>query len=224
MVYKKSSRVNAFFPRKRSSALSKPQVKAVKQIAKKTTLQVAETKVYQNHDQLSLTSDFWQVRNLIYPMSQGTTSVNVIGEKIHLKSINLRCVYRTESARTDQIQFIRCALIKSKHDYTNTSSVVTSTELVKSPTANSPVCDIFDYHKITVLRQYKRVLTPQTTKGAACIFDFNVPINKTEYFQVDNGGYLKYGNYYLVAMATDASGINTCGQFIFNWNVNFKDE
>jgi len=196
----------------------------VAQIARSVNLRQAETKQFQAASYLNMTSDFWQGVNLIYPMTQGTTSVNVIGEKIHLSSFNFRCLYRTDTARTDSIQYLRVALIKAKKDFTNTSASLSTTDLVKSPTAATPFCDMFDYHKISVIRQYKRVLIPKTTKGYATSFDFNVKVGKNEFFQTDNGGYFKNGNYYLIAMATDGTGINTTGQFIYSYDVNFKDE
>lgn len=198
--------------------------KKVVQIAKRVNIKQAETKQFQATNSYNMTSDSWKGVNLIYPMSQGYASTNLIGEKIFLRSITVKALYITDGARTSSTQYVRLALIKAKKDFTNSSATLTASDIVKTPTAATSYPDIFDTHKISVLRQYKRILHPNTTSGTATSFEFSVPIGKNEYWQSDGAGYLKSGNYYLVLNASDASGINTTGNFFITYSVNFVDE
>jgi len=197
----------------------------VSQIARQSTLRLAETKSPIFTSTRSPSSDFYYASNLIYPITQGTTSESVIGEKMFLKNISIRVLYKssTSLASPTSLQHIRVAVVKSKKDFTNTHSSITTSDIMRTPLASSPIVDTYDNHKVTVLKQYKRTLTPQTASGSQATFDINVPINSNVTFQSDNAGYLKFGNYYLILHATDGSGVNTTGLFVMSWNVNFKD-
>lgn len=206
-----------------SGPFTKTQTSAIARIAKKVDLKLAETKSFISTSTRSATSDSWYASNLIYPISENTGNENVIGEKMYLQNIKVRVSYVSASARGASPQFLRVAVVKAKKDYTNSHALITSSDLVRTPGAAQTIDDFIDEHKVIKFKDFGRAFNPNTSSGGATYWDFTVPINRTEYFLTDNGGYFMHGNYYLMIQATDFSGINTVGTFAFTWTVNFKD-
>lgn len=215
--------------KKRKYALSdkapftKSQTSAIAKIAKKVDLRLAETKSFISTSTRSATSDIWYASNLIYPITENTGNENVIGEKMYITNMKFRVSFVSATARTSTPQFLRVAVVKAKKDFTNSHSAITNTDLIRSPAAAQTADDFIDQHKVIKLKDLCRSFNPQTASGASTFWEFTVPVNRTEYFLIDNGGYFMQGNYYLCLQATDFSGINTCGTFSFTWTVNFKD-
>lgn len=202
--------------------LTKTQTKAVATIAKKATLKVAETKSYISSSTRSPVSDLYYASNLIYPITQGTTSETVIGEKMFLKNIHIRLFYKTAIGLGAAQQTVRFMVVQAKKDFTNSHGTVSYLDLMRG-VGGTPSVDFPDHHKVTILKKYEMVLNPSTTSGHVFVKDIYVPINANKTFQSDNSGYFKAGNYYLILHASDFSGLNTTGQFSFTWSVNYKD-
>lgn len=218
--------VNSGMPKRNTKqapkGLTKTQSKAVTVLAKKATMRIAETKSFISQSTRSAVSDFYYASNLIYPLSQGTTAETIVGEKIFLKNMHLRVFYKTDAARAASPQTLRIMVVQAKKDLTNTHTSITASDVMRTG-GSTPAVDYPDIHKISVLKKYEMVLNPPTTAGMALVKDIYVPINANKTFQVDNGGYFKMGNYYLILHASDFSGINSTGLFSFTWTVNYKD-
>lgn len=202
---------------------SKDQAKAIVRIAKKVDFATAETKSYLGTSARSAVSDFWYASNLTYPIAQGTASTNVLGEKMYITNLKFRIFYLANPSLVGVPQIIRVAVVKAKQDFTNSHSAITAADVIRSPAATNSFPDFLDDHKIKIIRQYSRALNSGNDFPQVTVMELNVPIKRTEYIQVDNGGYFMTGNYYLLLNATDFSGVNTAGTFNFSWTVDFKD-
>jgi len=203
-----------------SKTFNKSQTSAIAKIAKKVDLSLAETKSFIGTSSRSGTSDFWYASNLIYPIGQGTLNENIVGEKMYIEKINFRLSWKSSSALPVGL---RVAVVKAKQNFTNSHASITATDIIRSPASITPLADHLDNHKLIIKKDITRVAHPNTTSGIFEEFVFSVPIKKTEYFLSDNNGYLQFGNYYLLLMGTDGTGIGSVGTWGFTWTVDFKD-
>lgn len=206
---------------KAKKGLSKAMTKAVTKIVKKVDHKLAETKSYLGTASINPISDGWYSQNLIFALSQGITSTTLVGTKIFLKSFHLRVFYETLAARGSNPQLLRVAIIRAPQHLG--SGLQSNSDIIRTPAGSTTYQHFLDYHKVSVLKEYKRFINPLTASQQSTGFDIKIPINKTVTFASDNGGYLKDANYYIIVNASDYSGVNQPGQFQISYEVNFQD-
>lgn len=211
-----------------------PDEQKITKIAKRVIKASAETKSYVSAAfTLSPLDDQLAVCNLIYPMAQGTGSANYTGEQIWLKNIHIKGrIYSNQGASTvTNAKLIRVTVFRTKKAITNsTTSAATLTDLFRNtPLALASSAHV-DFTKVKLLYDQSYVMTPQLgtaggtqTQVLQKLVDINVPINKKEYFDADNSGYLMYSNIYVAFTAYDGNGIVAPCALNFSWSVNFKD-
>jgi len=212
--------------KKNTGKLSKAQSTAVKQIVKKQITKVSEVKSYIGTATVSHLDDLPKATNLIYPMLNGVTSTDVIGEKISIKNIHVKAMlYNTTNS--GNIGLARFALIRTEKALTSSTSLISVLDVFNSssyPTFTST----YDYHKINVLasKQVKLVRS-----GIAASDAIQIPVElkvnlkgKSHLFTADGSGYLKHGNYYLVCITYDGQGATTGWTSKVQWSVNFMDD
>lgn len=207
--------------KKATKGLSKAMTKAVTKIVKKVDHKLAETKSFLGTVSLNPISDGWYSQNLIFALSQGVSAETMVGTKLFLKSFHLRVFYETLAARGSSPQLIRVAVIRAPQHLG--SGLLNTSDIVRAPAGATTYQHFIDYHKVSVLKEYKRFINPLTASQQSTGFDIKIPINKTVTFTADNSGYLKDSNYYLVVNASDYSGVNQAGQFQISYEVNFQD-
>lgn len=210
----------------RKTALTASQKAEVSKIAKRVVLRQAETKsYYQSSTNATVFDTVGYARNLIYPIAQGATSETVIGEKLHIKNIRIKG-QMLFNGTTEADKMTRFVIIKSEKDLTNSQASITLSDVFRAtsngslaPTVSSP-----DLHKIDLFYDSGpiRVVKSYATHLPIYPIDINVNIDKTEYFDGDNSGNLKGGNYYFVFTAYDGSTANMAN-IAFDWTVNYKD-
>lgn len=201
--------------------------KDVARIARNVALKAAETKSFiSNVSGGSQTQDAVVATNLIYSIGQGVTAESVIGEKVFIKNIHLKGYFNTDTTN-DAACTLRCALVRTKKALTNSRASITVTDAFRTNVTNEAALGHFDLHKVDVLwdKMYKVGIPNISGLSMTQAFDFNVPINKTHYFDADNSGYFKDKNYYLIVTAyKEKFGTVTPGFMSLQWTVNFKDE
>lgn len=200
--------------------------KAVARIARSVTLKAAETKSYFAGYNLTPLDNSWNAQNLIYPIAQGSNAENVIGEKMFLKNIRFKgWAAIANGSTTTATRIARMVVFATKKALTNSSVLITTSDLCRTGGLNYAPAAHIDLHKVDVLYDNAFELTPGiANQSVTRHFDINVPINKTVFFDADNSGYLKNKNYYMAIVGYDGNGVNAPVQFTYNFAVNFKDE
>lgn len=219
-------------PSAKKRSLSKNQVKAVKTIAKAVTQKAAETKsFYSSHTSSDVYGGYVYAKNLIYAMSQGYNSETYIGEKIFLKNLHIKghmaFTSATASVRAKTFRFL---IIRHQKLLTSGSGSITVADVFRSGTSNTaayPSCLHTDIHKADILYDSgcKVINEAYDSNEPVYPFDLNIPVNTNRFFDADNSGVFKGGNYYFLWMAEDLSGaLVPAAKIVFDFSVNFKDE
>lgn len=199
---------------------------AVQKIAKKVILRAAETKSSLSNFGLNNIDSQWGVANLSFPIGQGDTAEDVIGEKIFLKNIRMRCDFTTQNNNVGQTTVFRAIVFRSKNTITTGTAalVPVTTQLMRAPITGSISAQQVDLHKVDLLYDQTFTLTPDVANAQVMRhhWDFNLPINRTHYFDTDNSGILKDKQYYFAFVAQNG-GIPSPGILEASVAVNFKD-
>lgn len=198
----------------------------VAKIARAVTLRTSETKSYYSTYTTSPLDDNYVAQNLIYPISQGAGSENIVGEKMFLKNIRLKGFMQINQPNaTTTTRCARIIVFATKKQLTNSQTIITDTDLVRTGGASSSLCEHVDLHKVDLLYDNTWTLTQNLANQIETIpFNINIPINKTVYFDADNSGYLKNKNYYVAFCGRDGGLTSNPVLFVHNYAVNFKDE
>lgn len=197
----------------------------IAKIARAVTLRAAETKSYltgiSNTNQGDNATRVW---NLNYNISQGSGSTNVLGEKVHLKSIRIQGQIFSNTSSNTATKVVRMVVFRTKKALSAGSAIdITATDLYRNN--GLPGQNHVDLHKVDLLYDSILTLTPQMTNQVVTRpFKINIPINRTEYFDDDNSGYFKNKNYYLAIQHHDGNALAPPTTMYFSYAVNFKDE
>lgn len=223
----------SFTPRKRTRSTTMPPTpkkakidsKEVVKIAKKVVMRAAETKSSITNYSVSPLDGQWNASNLSFYINQGSTAEDVVGEKIFLKSINIRGSIFTQNPNAGIPTQCRLVLFRTKQNLTTGSTIITSSDLVRNPVPTNPVQHHIDLHKVDLLYDTTITLTPQVANTQVIQKDFviNVPVNKTHYFDTDTSGLFKDKQYYLAVVGYNGIIVSSPAGFQFTAALNFKD-
>lgn len=225
--------LKSFTPRKRSRSSTVPPTprkkkidqQQVAKIAKRVVMKAAETKSSLTSYSVTPLDGVWNASNLSFPIGQGDTAEDVIGEKIHLKSINIRGSLYTANNNAGISTICRLVVFRSKQTLTTSSAAITSTDLVRSPAATNPQQHHVDLHKVDLLYDTTLCLTPQVANNQVIQQPFNIviPVDKTHYFDTDNSGLFKDKQYYLGFVGYNGIIVSSPAGCTFTVAMNFKD-
>lgn len=198
---------------------------AIRQI----TRGVAETKsLLTMVSQGNIFPDTVYAQNLNSYISQGITSESIIGEKLFIKNIHLKLrlsSFNNAIATNGRLNY-RLLVIKTKKALTTTYTTITGTDVFRNASDAATLGHV-DLHKVDLLYDRKgSIVQPnQQNVNEQISVDINIPVNRTHWFDTDNGGYFKDKNYYLIWTATkpDTPAANI-GFMSSAWSVNFKDD
>ena len=201
--------------------------KKVTGIAKKVVHREAETKSALNNSiPGNMFNDSVYAQNLNFFISQGSNAENVIGEKFYLKNIHIKgTLSNLVNINTGNTPlFYRLLVIRTKKPLTNSSSIITATDIFRSSNSIASLAHV-DLHKVDLIKDITGKLTnPINLTNDQTRFDINLKINKTHFIDTDNGGYLKDKNYYLIFTAYKVDNpVFNVGFLSLNWSINFKD-
>lgn len=200
----------------------------VVRIAKSVVHRSAETKSYVRYVSATPLDNVCYAINVIGRIGQGNSSETVIGEKMYMKNLRVRGFTYSNNA-TFTTKQLRILVIRTKQQLTTTEAVISGlTDVFRTGTTTlTPVAHI-DLHKSDVLYDNIWSITPRTgsvTPNTETVpFEFNVPINRTEYFDSDNGTYLKDKTYYILVCPYESSGVTNPLGVQIAYATNWKDE
>lgn len=196
----------------------------IAQVARAVQSKDAETKGYLSARSQTLTSDTVYAHNLLYPIGQGTSSATMVGKQINLVNMRFRSTLLTGVVSPAPKTF-RILIVKTKQYFTASSTSTPYTNIFRNSGGSVGTDLHVDLSKVSILMD-KQVTINTSITGVAQTkhVNFNIPFNKKIKFDADNSGIPKDGNYFLIVTGTDYSGINTVGQYFYDWSVNFKDE
>lgn len=211
---------------------AKKTVALVNKVVNRKLKQYIETKSsYATLGQFHYANDLRAV-NLIHHMSQGDTNVTYTGRSINLKSIHIKGRMHLENPG-NQPNGICCRfmIIRTKKALTNSSSVITTTDVLRALGQQYfASTGHVDFGKVQLLYDKKHVVQPFNSDGNAnryISYDIKVPFKgKKVYWDENNSGYLKDGNYYLVTTIDSigaSQSIDRVGVDNIDWTVNFQD-
>lgn len=211
--------------------VKKPKMdsQTVAKIAKKVVMKAAETKSSLTNYGINPLDGIWNAVNLSFPIGQGDTAEDVIGEKIFLKSINLRISVFTQNNNAGTTSIGRVVVFRSKSQICTSSTAVlttSTTELTRSPVNTSaPHTAHIDLHKVDLLFDQSFTLTPQVANTQTIQHTMNavIPIGKTHYFDSDNSGLFKDKQYYLGVVGYNGILVSSPLGFTASCAMNFKD-
>lgn len=225
--------VKSFTPRKRPLKAAVPPTpkkakmdkQEVAKIAKKVVMKAAETKSSLTNYNMTPVDGVWVANNLTFPIGQGSTGEDVIGEKIYLKSINIRGNIYLANQNSGATTISRMVVFRSKQNLTTGTTAITATDLVRSPASTNPQQHHIDLHKVDLLYDTTFAMTPVVANGQVVQqpFSFTIPINKTHYFDSDNSGLLKDKQYYFAFVAYNGIIVSPAAGCTITVAVNFKD-
>jgi len=206
--------------------------KKVAAIARRVTMKAAETKSYLQNSFLDPVDDLIGCQNLIYPISQGTGAGSIIGEKLYIKNIRIKGRLYSNTATNKNSKLCRIIVFRTKKQLTNTSTnSILSSDLFQNSVGGLAAKGHVDLHKVQLLvdKTFTIHMDLGDVTGTAGYrkqipWEINVPVNRTEYFDQDNSGYLKSSNIYLAYTASDGSATLNPAVCEYSWAVNFKDE
>lgn len=203
--------------------------KAMTALVKKVVTKQAETKSAISHSTISQFDGSVYAQNLNFFLSQGVTSESIIGEKLMLKNIYLKmeCFNINSSSASNQSLTFRVLIVRSKKNLTTTNSSILGSDIYRSGTSlrystNGHV----DLHKVDLL--YDKTIyfdqPNQANTDQHKPITANLKINKTHFVDIDNGGFFKDKNYYLIVTADKNSSQAANTSFCrYSWSLNFKD-
>lgn len=234
MVYKKK----VIFSKKKLP-LSKTEAKAVAQIAKKVNNKQAETKSAASNALIYPgLSDIVRVQNLNYFMTQGVSDNSFIGSKIHLKNINLRCLFRRHGSANltgsyNEAVLARIVIFSTKKQLTTSQVDMTASDLFRTDGITSKYATLPFIDRNKVRLHYDKVInltSPNPTSIASAspanerFLKINIKVNSNKLWDSDNSGFFKYGNYYAAVVYSSTTDIPNYVSAQCNWVFNFKDE
>lgn len=195
-------------------------------IAKKVVMKSAETKSFLgNSGTIAPLDTIYNVQNLIFPIAQGLSAENIIGEKLHILNMRIRLNMFTTNNSNNITKYARVVCFAIKKPLTNTNTTITASEIFRVPLGANPTQHHVDLHKVDLLYDNVFTLVPQVAAQTVQRFvQIPININKSVTFESDNSGYLKNKNYYLAVMGQDGSSISSPVTFTYTYSVNFKDE
>jgi len=195
---------------------------------KRVIYKAAETKSYLNYSELIPINNQTDVKNLIFFMNQGTNAEQIVGEKFHLKNIRIQGSFLSVNAK-NSTKSGRIIVFKTKKPLTNDALAnLPLTDLFRSGGSNIRMDQHVDVHKVDLLFDKTYRLTPNV-EGMEMQkqFKINIKLNKDEYFDADNSGYLKKGNYYLAFTTFDPGCVPEVApsglSCRYTFAINYKD-
>lgn len=215
--------------RPKVTGLTVDQQKAVRSIAKSVTLNLAETKSFISNVVQPLFNDLVYAQNLIFGITQGNAAEGIVGEKMYLKNFYMRFLLTSTNngTATNESLGVRLLVIRTKKPLVNTWGPIVQGDVFRGANVAFAYQGMVDMHEVDLLYdQVHEFEQPnQLNINSGKFVEIKVPVNKTHYFDTDNGGYFKDKNYYLIATAVkDNIGIATnVGAIRGQWLVNFKD-
>lgn len=228
-MYLKRTKKTVSFKKRAPKKLT---AKSVAKIAKSVVMRQAETKSPINALSLNLFAPNVYAINLNHFIGQGSAAYQVTGEKVFIKNMRLKMYADFQFASYNATNLLRCFVIKTKKALTNTSTVITNSDVFRNDGSANPNLPArishIDLHKVSLISQDRIIeATPSIVDTVVSrAWEFNIPINRTEYFDQDNSGDFKNGSYYLI-LAVQKSGdvglaVNT--NFSVQWSINIKDD
>lgn len=206
----------------------------VQTIAKRVINSAAETKSYLSGGvNISPLDDAFGVANLIFPMAQGSAATNYTGEQIYLKNLHIKGRIFTNAGASSitNTKLCRIVVFRTKKALTNTvTNAATILDVFRNNPPGLATTGHVDFTKVKLLYDQTITITPQLgTAGGVQTqvinrpFDIKIPINKKEWFDADNSGYLQYSNIYIGYTSYDGNAVQAPTTCSFAWTVNFKD-
>lgn len=195
-------------------------------LIKKTINKSAETKSYIADFTATQSSDTCRAFNLNYAMSPGSGEGQYVGEKIHVKNINMKIVVsQLATAAQNEAMHYRILLIRTKQQLTTTSTTISSSDVFRNSTVGLATIGHVDLNKVTLLYDKLVHIPAPNISGVNCqkSISFNKTINKNEIWDQSNSGYFKNSNYYLLAIPQNPSNSISIGFVRFQYTINFKD-
>lgn len=215
----------------KKAPLSQDQAKAVVKLAQKATMKLAETKSGITSQTYTPIADTITVQNLNYFMNQGDQANQYNGEKVFLKNIRIKGLLQHNTNTLGggaSGAAMRLVVFKSKETITSTyANNVSYSKLFRGDGATDYLAfrAHVDLHHITLLHDQLYTFSSVDSEGLTNVkqVDINVPINKTEYYDAENSGVYKRGNYYM-ALVPYKSSVNSIPiAAVMTWAVNVKD-
>ena len=221
---RKTKTTKTFGPK---TKLSKSVAQDVAKIARSVVQKQAETKSYYTNWVHLLYDNRISAVNPIYNIGQGTTSEQIVGEKMFIKNIqvfgNLFPLVTAGWDKTCLARLIVCHA-RDKLITGNQGAIGASSFMRTGGTGTYPI-DAIDLHKVKVLSDTKWVIQPFITGGTVnSPYSVTVPISKNEFYDSDASGYLRDGQYFVALIVYDNRGVasNYWGSNM-NTAVNFID-
>jgi len=205
--------------------------KFVTKVAKLAIRRSAETKNYfYNWIPQPLANNTTYAFNMLYDVAQGVEDNKRIGDKIFVNSVSYKINVLLDpgffaSSAIPQIN-IRLTVVQNKTRQSNgvTGNAPTwgGDNLIKSGYAMN---GIIDREKFTVLKDRMYQIHPENNNVSQNWYKgLRVPFKKNISYDSDNGGYLKFKNYYLLmAIYSPVSYAINALKFNMVHNVSYKD-
>lgn len=191
--------------RVKTTGLTAEQASAVRAISKQVVLNTAETKSFIQTTSAALFNDLVYAQNLNFGLQQGVTADQLIGEKIFIKNIYARykLVGTNNATASNENTAIRVLVIRTKKALTNTFASITKGDVFRGSSFNMAYSGLVDLHEVDLLFDEIHVFEQPNIAAVnqAGFMDIKISVNKTHYFDTDNGGYFKDKNYYMIVMA-----------------------
>lgn len=233
MLYTKKYVKKAYKPKAKPTK-KVTTVGQVKTIAKSVLNSAAETKSYISlGTNIAPLDDAFGVANLMFPMAQGSSSTAYLGEQIYLKNIHIkgRIFTNTGLSTITNVKLCRVVVFRTKKPLTNT---VTNSATILDVFRNNPTglatTGHIDFTKVQLLYDQTMTIYPEIGSPGATQtqvinvpVDIKIPINKKEWFDADNSGYLKFSNVYIGYTSYDGNAVVAPTTLQFAWTINFKD-
>lgn len=205
-------------------------------IAKKVILSMAETQSPISNTSMSLNDNALRIQNLNRFIAQGDTSVNIKGEKVFLKNLHIKGYIQWTNGSGpvyNTPKLVRITVFKSKTTLTTTQSLVAGSDLFRQETGTSALAFAgqghVDLHKNMLFYDHIFTIDARDMATTALVtdkfvpFDIRIPLNRTEYFDGDNSGDFKSGQYFLGAVLLDSAATTAACVLRYTWCWNLKD-
>lgn len=215
------------FAKRRQAAYKKTVGKAtnkrIRKVAIKAVKSLTETKVtFINYSPQTVLNNTWYAINAFYDIGQGTADYQRIGDKIWMQSVQFRMnllidnTTMTAGQQTIPQFHIRILLVQNKTRQSNGAILGTfpiwgGDNPLK---AGYPMNGIIDKEKFTVMSDRKYTVNPNNNlqKKQNWYKNVTMKMGKSIQYDADNGGYLKFKNYYIlfqIYVEDSSLGLNT---------------